>query len=75
MLARGPRRVAERPPRPSRVRGCDATARKKDEGGPCRTALDIEAQLMCLLTSLVISNMLTLDLPPKIALSLSSALI
>src|SRR3546814_6026237 len=30
---------------------------------------------MCLLTSLVISNMLTLDLPPKTFFSLSSALI
>src|SRR5580765_505306 len=34
-----------------------------------------EAYLRCLLTSLVISNMLTVALPPKTALSASSALI
>src|SRR3546814_5729684 len=40
----------------------------------CAAASD-RHQLMCLLTSLVISNMLTLDLPPKTFFSLSSALI
>src|SRR3546814_20518425 len=40
----------------------------------CAAASD-RHQLMCLLTSLVISNMLTLDLPPKTFFSCSSSLI